>query len=262
VQPEEIIRQRVDFLKIEYEQLREHNDHLENAEWKVRQLCITLWLATLGVGLGLQGVTSNNFYILVASLFIPYTFLFIDARIGRWIESHRVRRKQIDLFLSNKNYSLPSTGTSISFIEFCSDIDKSYLFPVLDFGGRATMGNSPEYVFYTKYTYPHMLIGLRRYFYQSQIIGSLIILAIQIYNMFSNPIIFLLPILGPFIYLIVSTYTRYRFRSAIKKTSSTDKATRANRIRKPTQLNALPRDENDLLSSFLQQPPNNPSIKY
>jgi uncharacterized membrane protein len=121
VQPEEIIRQRVDFLKIEYEQLREHNDHLENAEWKVRQLCITLWLATLGVGLGLQGVTSNNFYILVASLFIPYTFLFIDARIGRWIESHRVRRKQIDLFLSNKNYSLPSTGTSISFIEFCSD---------------------------------------------------------------------------------------------------------------------------------------------
>lgn len=209
---DDIIRERVEFLKLEYQQIREHNAHLENAEWTVRQLSFTLWLAAVAVGLGLQGLTTNNFYILVASLFIPYIFLYMDARIGRWISGHRSRRRQIELFLSNPDYTVPSTGKKISFTEFCSNLDKSYHFPVLDPNGSATLGKDGEYNFYTQATFPHMTVGLRRYFYQSQILGSLIIISIQLYNIYQMAWIFSLVAVGPLIYWMIAISTRIGLR--------------------------------------------------
>jgi len=213
---DEIIRERIEFLKLEYQQLREHAAHLEEAEWKVRQLCITLWLATLGVGLGLQGVNPNNFSILVASLFIPYIFLYMDARIGRWTTAHRERRKQIELFLSQSDYVLPKTGEKVSFTDFASTVEQSYRFPVMDFGGKATLGSEGNYVFYTENTAPHMTIGLRRYFYQSQIIGSLIILSIQLYNMYQSPWAFTLIATGPIIYWSIVMSSNMELKKLLK----------------------------------------------
>ena len=37
MQPNEIIQERVEFLKLEYQHLQSHQEHLENAEWKVAE---------------------------------------------------------------------------------------------------------------------------------------------------------------------------------------------------------------------------------
>jgi hypothetical protein len=195
---DEVIHERLEFLKLEYQQLKSHNDHLENAEWRVRQLSITLWLAAVAVGLGLQGVTPNNLYILLLSILIPYMFLYIDARIGRWTSAHKARAQQIELFLSNQEYTVPSTGVKTSFAEFCSSIEKSYSFPVLDFNGKATWGEEPKYVLDTKATFPHMTVGLRRIFYQSQILGALIVVSVQLYNIYQTAWSFVPIAIGPF----------------------------------------------------------------
>lgn len=49
----EIIKERLEFLKLEYQQLRSWIQHLENTELRMRQFSLTLWLISLGVGLGL-----------------------------------------------------------------------------------------------------------------------------------------------------------------------------------------------------------------
>ena len=77
MESKEIIKQKIDFIKTEYQQLHAHLDFLEDSEWKIRQLSITLWLASAGVGLGLQGFTTNNFYILLVSALIPFLFLWM-----------------------------------------------------------------------------------------------------------------------------------------------------------------------------------------
>jgi hypothetical protein len=53
---EEVIKEKLEFLKLEYGQLKSHNDHLEELEWKVRQLSITLWLASISVGADRQRI--------------------------------------------------------------------------------------------------------------------------------------------------------------------------------------------------------------
>jgi len=247
---DEIIRERIEFLKLEYQQLREHAAHLEEAEWKVRQLCVTLWLATLGVGLGLQGVNPNNFSILVASLFIPYIFLYMDARIGRWITAHRERRKQIELFLSQSDYVLPKTGERISFTDFASAVEQSYRFPVMDFGGKATLGNEDDFIFYTENTAPHMTIGLRRYFYQSQIIGSLIILSIQLYNMYQNPWIFTTIAIGPIIYWSIVLFSNMKFKKLLVKGKGHNKAKKQTGA---SEISDNKSNNNGLLSELLQR---------
>lgn len=212
---EYIIKERVEFLKLEYEKLQSHLEFLEESEWKVRQLSISLWLAAAGVGLGLQGIIPNNFYILVISVFIPFLFLYIDARIGRWHTSHKARRKQIESFLSSEEYSLPGTEQKISFAEFCSDIQKSYLFPVLDFSGKITCQRDKKYIFDTEATFPHMIVGIRRYFYHSQILGALILLSIYLYSVYGNVLAFLLISISPLFYFSLVRAVENRRRKVL-----------------------------------------------
>src|SRR5690606_35519961 len=105
-----------------------------------------LWLASAGVGLGLQGFTQNNFYILLVSSLIPFLFLYMDARVGRWTSGHKARLKQMELFLSDPDYRLPGEKKKISFSEFASSVAKSSKFPVLAFGRETTCGKDPQYI--------------------------------------------------------------------------------------------------------------------
>lgn len=220
--PDEIIREKIDFIKIEYQQLKSHSDFLEDNEWKIRQFSITLWLASVAVGLGLQGITSSNFYILLISAAIPYFFLYMDARIGRWIGNHKARLKQIELFLSSREYTVPSTGKQVSFVEFCSNPQKSYTFPVLDFNGKATCGNDVEFIIDTGATFPHMKVGLRRIFYQSQIIIGLLLLSIQLYSIYHAVWAFSIIAIGPGIDILLVILAKIREKNLrLPKTEKT-----------------------------------------
>lgn len=214
---DDIIKERVEFLKLEYQKLQSHMEYLEESEWKVRQLSISLWLAAAGVGLGLQGIVPKNLYILVISVFIPFLFLYIDARIGRWHSSHKARRQQIEFFLSSKEYTLPGTDQKISFAEFCSDPQKSYLFPVLDFGGKATCQKDRKYIFDTEATFPHMMVGVRRYFYHSQILGALVLLSIYLYSVYKNAWSFLLIAISPVFYFALARSVKNRRERILSK---------------------------------------------
>lgn len=217
---QEIIKEKLEFLKLEYQQLKTHNDNLEELEWKVRQLSITLWLASMGVGLGLQGVTANNIYFLIASTLIPYGFLYLDARVYRWISIHEGRMKQIELFVSGQEYTLPNTGKKTSFAEFCSNLEKTYDFPVLDFHGEMTCGADEEFIFRTTATSPHMVRGVRRYFYQFQIFGALLILSIQLYTVYQTAWAFSVSVVGLVAYMLLVGYARHKertLRSSIRR---------------------------------------------
>lgn len=210
METEGISRARLEFLKLEYTHLQSHLEHLENAEWKVRQLSITLWLAALGVGLGLEGTIKNAVYILIISVFIPFLFLYIDARIGRWHSSHKARLRAIEAFVSSDEYTLPGTKAKTSFAEFCLASDKSTLFPVLDFNGKKTLFNDEEFLFDSVATYPHMIVGVRRYFYFSQIIGALIIVSLQLYSLYNHIWYFAFIAIGPLFYFLVLWLSRRR----------------------------------------------------
>jgi hypothetical protein len=190
---DEAIQQRVEFLKLEYGQLIQQVTHLENLEWRIRQTSITLWLASLAVGLGFQG-RAYDLNLLIASAIVPCIFLYFDARIYRWISFTKSRRKQVEFFLSEKEYVLPSSGEKISFIEFCTDKEGMYKFPVLDFSGRLTMGNDPHFLIETGATYPYMAVGLRRFFYYTQFIASLIFISQNLSTKYNNRLFWLLPL--------------------------------------------------------------------
>ncbi len=207
---ETLTRARLEFLKLEYSHLQAHLEHLENAEWKVRQLSITLWLAAVGVGLGLQGSIENAIYILLISIFIPFLFLYIDARIGRWHSSHKARLRAIEAFVSGDEYTLPGTKVKTSFAEFCSASGKGVFFPVLDFNGKKTLSNDEEFLIDSVATYPHMIVGVRRYFYFSQILGALIIVSLQLYNLYKDIWYFALIGIGPLFYLMILWLSKRR----------------------------------------------------
>jgi hypothetical protein len=121
--------------------------------------------------------------------------------------------KQIELFVSGGQYIVPSTGKKVSFTEFCSNLEKTYDFPVLDFDGRVTCGEDKEFTIGTTATAPHMVTGIRRYFYQFQVFGALLILSIQLYSTYQTAGVFSVIALGPVSYLILVAYAKIRERN-------------------------------------------------
>ncbi|NLE43830.1 MAG: hypothetical protein GX620_03830 [Chloroflexi bacterium] len=204
------VRERLEFLKLEYGYLQAHQEHLENAEWKSRQLSVTLWLAAMGVGLGLQGVVTNGLYFLIIGTFIPFLFLYIDARIGRWHSAHRARFRQIEAFVNGQSYEVPGADSSITFAEFCTNPNDATLFTVLDFDGRLSCSRDPEYKKRTGATYPQMIVGVRRIFYHSQILVSLIVLALQLYKVYRTAWVYAIIALGPVFYLAIYVMSKVR----------------------------------------------------
>ena len=220
---ENVIQQRLEFLKLEYGQLIQQAVHLENLEWRIRQTSITLWLASLAVGLGLQG-RSYDLNLLIASGIVPCIFLFLDARIYRWISHGKSRRKQVELFLSEKEYTVPSTKEKTSFAEFCTDMEKAYKFPALDFNGRLTMGTDPRFLIETGATYPYMAVGLRRFFYHTQFMASLVFISLSLNATYQNRLFMLLPLLSPFMHFLLLFASKKRERRITKRAIMNDRS--------------------------------------
>jgi len=208
---DEVIKEKLEFLKLEYQQLISEIEHLENVAWRIRQFSLSLWLVALGVGLGVitEGVKSD-FNILIISAVIPIMFIYLDARtFTRWAR-RRARLDQIELFLSNREYILPSTGRRISFKQFCSDRKKAYEFPVLDFTGRRTFNSEKNYDIETGSALPEMLYPFRVIFYHFQLVASLVIIALQIHKLHNDAIVFSIIGISPLLHFSVLIFSKIR----------------------------------------------------
>jgi len=208
---DEVIKERLEFLKLEYQQLISQLQHIANIRWRIRQLSLTLWLIALGVGLGVitEGL-KVDFNILIISTIIPAIFLLLEASVYRFTYGHRARLTQIESFLSNREYNLPSTKQRITFKQFCVDRKKTYNFPVLDFYGAKTFGNDKSYELETDSTLHHMKSGIRVLFYHFQLVSSLIIIALQLNKLHSNTVAFSIIGISPLLHFSLVIFSKIR----------------------------------------------------
>ena len=214
---DDFIKERLEFLKLEYQQIGNKLQHLENMEWRIRQFSITLWLVALGVGLGVitEGV-DPDFNILIISGTIPIVFLFFDAWLYKWMSRYKARAMQIEQFISNRDYILPRIKRKIAFKQFCTNRKKTFDFPVLDLKGTSTFGGDKNYAIKTGSYLPYMKSGLRVLFYHFQLIGSLVIISLQSYKLNHLLIVFLIIGISPslhFSLVILSKIREARIRS-------------------------------------------------
>ena len=208
---DEVIKERLEFLKLEYQQIGSKLQHLENLEWRIRQFSLTLWLVALGVGLGVisEGV-DPDFNILVISGAIPVGFLFFDAWLYKWMSRHKARAMQIEQFVSNREYILPRTQRKITFKQFSSDRKKTFDFPVLDIKGTSTLDGDRNYAIKTGSYLPYMKSGLRVLFYHFQLIASLIIIALQLNKLHNNPVAFSIIGISPLLHFSLVILSKIR----------------------------------------------------
>jgi len=208
---DELIKERLEFLKLEFQQLVGQVQHGENKGWRIRQFSITLWLVSLGVGLGVitEGVRAD-FIFLIISAAIPIIFLYLDGANRRWTAHHFFRWEQIQKFLSMRNYILPSNGKKISLKKFCSENKITYDFPILDFWGSVTFGNDKDFAIKTGSVLFHMKRGLRVPFYHFQLIASLIVIALQNYKLFHDIRIFFIIAASPLLHLSLVLFSKIR----------------------------------------------------
>lgn len=139
-------------LKLELNILNTRINHISENVWKIRQIGLTLWLASLSVGLG--AVSYKNipvFDILFLSTFIPFLFLFIDAGQIRWYHRYESRESEIRKFINSEDYILPSTKEKLSFEK---NINNEIIeFPIYDLTGIITFGEDELYLWRTSKLY-------------------------------------------------------------------------------------------------------------
>jgi hypothetical protein len=140
----------------------------------------------------------------------------MDARLGRWYYGHRARVGEIQKFFSDKKYTVPLTGKPISFKDFSSSLERTYDFPVLDSSGNKTCSGI-EYELLAWNGFPHMIEGIRRYFYHSQILLSLLVVSIQMFNITKSPLSFALILGSPILYFALYLSVVLRRKTISKK---------------------------------------------
>ncbi|MCP4374405.1 MAG: hypothetical protein GY797_40830 [Deltaproteobacteria bacterium] len=134
-------KMRFELLKAEVDILSSNINGTIDRLWKIRALCITLWSATIAIGLG--ATTRNRAPILPllwVSIFLPLLFWWIDATYNSWYCRLMIREREISKFINTQNYRLPSSNKVLSFDSFLtgSAID----FPVYDQGAHETFGKN------------------------------------------------------------------------------------------------------------------------
>jgi hypothetical protein len=208
---DEVIKERLEFLKLEYQQLISQLQHRADIRWRIRQLSLTLWLVALGAGLGVitEGL-KVDFNILIISTIIPAVFLLLDAYVYKLRNRQKARLLQIELFLSEREYNLPSTRQKITFKQFCGDRKKTHDFPVLDFYGLKTFGNDKSYELETGSTLYHMKSGIAVLFYHFQLVTSLTILALQLNKLHNNPVAFSITGISPLLHFSLVIFSKIR----------------------------------------------------
>ena len=118
--------------------------------------------------------------------------------------------RKVSTYFPGKLNHPPGTKIKTSFSEFCLASGKEVFFPVLDFSGEKTLSNDEKFLFDSVATYPHMVVGVRRYFYFSQILGALIIVSLQLYNLYEHTWYFALIGIGPLFYIMILWLSKRR----------------------------------------------------
>jgi len=171
---------RLDLLKLEIKILDSRITNVVSNLWKVRQLGLTLWLAALGVGFGALSQGSKPLInVLILSGIVPLIFSYMDARITRWYTIFRMRDLEIQHFINQKEYVLPSSNAKLSFDESLEN--QTMDFPVYDLTGKQTFGDNKFYKWNTTVK-RSFLAATPVVFYGLQILASALFTSIELSN--------------------------------------------------------------------------------
>jgi hypothetical protein len=204
--------EKIDFLKMEIDNLAGKINAAVDNLWKIRSLEMTLWIAATGVGLG--QFSSNDqpiLPLLLITLFIPIWFFWIDARYNRWYRRITMREYQIQKFINDDTYILPKTNSPIAPISRSSKQHGDY-FPVYDISGNATFGDNPYFKWETTLT-KSFTDTVPLFIYGSQVLVSALVLTIQ----FQPPLNFIFVPSIVSLFLVFSIYASLVKRKILRK---------------------------------------------
>lgn len=144
IDPNVLKKERLALLQTELSILSAKTEGVVATLWRVRTTSLTLWTASVAVGLGsLDANNDPNLYFLVLTAVFPALFLFVDAKNHQWYRRVTRREKEIQAFINNPEYKLPSTQQHMTFDVWLSS--KDICFPVYDLPGKFTCGKDVEF---------------------------------------------------------------------------------------------------------------------
>ena len=97
-----VFEEKHDLLKIEMNILNSRTNQSSTTAWKIRQMCLTLWLGCLGFGLG----ALFNFeipHLVYLSIFIPVPFMLMDLKETALYFKYEFRVDEIKQLINNTN---------------------------------------------------------------------------------------------------------------------------------------------------------------
>jgi len=139
-----LIDRKLDLLQAEMGIIQSSAGDTVDSLWKIRSLSLTLWVASLSLGLG--GFTSGLNSIpplLILSGFIPILLAWIDSTYNMWYRHLAAREQIIQDFINDTDFVLPSTNQPMT-LDSVLDSD-SFTFPIYDLSGSKSYGNSPRF---------------------------------------------------------------------------------------------------------------------
>jgi len=200
---EDKMKEKLEILKLEISILSELINRVSDRLWTIRQIAVTIWLAAIGLGLGIIAKDNQpNLTILAVSILIPIWFAIIDSNYSYWVRIFISRDLQIGRFLSRNKYILPSNNTEISFDE-C--LEKNELpFPIYDLTGSETYGDKNKYYKWRKSKLNIFTISSPLLIYGTQLILSALFFSSE-YKRSSNSRLWWIPLLGTVTILVILT---------------------------------------------------------
>lgn len=183
-------KEKLSILKAEISELNKSINLVFDRIWKIRQIQFTLWIAALGIGLGVINKESQiNTSILAISIIIPIWFFIIESVFSRARRQFNARNQEIQKFLNQKEYVLPSTQKSLSFDK--SLAEDELLFPIYDLSGEKTFGDN-NYLKWRKSILSNFTIVNPPLIYGSQLFVSVSFFCIK-YQSISKLILWWIP---------------------------------------------------------------------
>jgi hypothetical protein len=219
---------QLEFLKLEIGLLEQRILHLENLQYRLRQFSMALWVATLGVGLGLtSGAVASPFLIAISGL-VPTVFMYLDAWYATNAQSFRCRRNEITYFLNFTPYLAPRTREQLTDGKAASTREPD-TFYVLDLVGDLTLKHSKA-VAYRRSLVVKLTRTARLCFYGLQVLGSSVALGQHLATEYSSPSFWALGLLFPAAVVCLRVWRQYRKSRVLSelgtwaKTQATERA--------------------------------------
>lgn len=213
---ERVFEEKLELLKLELNILNARINQLLDNAWKIRHICLTLWLAGLSLGLGaLSQGNKPIIEILLLSTIIPIVFLLIDAKETNWYFRYEFRDSEIREFMNLKDYILPSTEKRISFEECLSE--QVFRFPVYDLTGSKTLGDDKLYLWHTKSLWSFLATPVPLFYYSLQIFVSIFFWSLELNKKGVILLWWLLPLLLLFLISSLAVMANFKIRKLKQK---------------------------------------------